>query len=77
MDGDHFVDGDHKLCLNLGGPVEMHKIDVGSYNDGRSLACPGNCTAIARCMAPASVMVTAGIKQSGKIITAVLMKCSP
>lgn len=47
-----------------------------TLNDGRSLAFPGNFTAIARCMAPASVMVTAGIKQSGKIITAVLMKCS-
>lgn len=47
-----------------------------TLNDGRSLACPGNLTAIARCMAPTTVMVTAGIKQSGKIITAVLMKCS-
>ncbi len=47
-----------------------------TLNDGRYLACPGNFTAIARCMAPASVLVTAGIKQSGKIITAVLMKRS-
>ncbi len=47
-----------------------------TLNDGRSLACPSNFTAIARYITPASVMVTAGIKQSGKIITAVLMKRS-